>query len=234
MTSAWNRIWDAREVPPLRGSVLAQLMAADGLDSGFAGVAEADWRAHARRTAAALKLQPGASLFEVGCGAGAYLYEFDQLGFEVGGIDRSAALIARATEVFPHGRFRCADASALDPAEQVDAVISFGVFLYFDSLDYARSVLAAMAAKARHAVAVLDLPDAALQAEAVAEREQLAGGAAEYAARYAGLEHRYYERDWVARTMTELGLTTVTITDQQLAGYANAPFRFSAWGFVGG
>jgi len=51
--------------------------------------------------------------------------------------------------------------------------------MYFLSLAYGRRVIERMAGIATRAAAILELPDAALEAH------------------YAGLEHRYYARSWV-------------------------------------
>jgi hypothetical protein len=107
-----------------------------------------------------------------------------------------------------------------------------GVFIYFDSLAYATQVLDRMTAKARRVVAILDIPDAERQSEALAERQRVAGGTAAYAARYDGLEHRYYHREWFAEALHAQGLADVHVEDQALEGYGNAPFRFNAWGFT--
>jgi cyclopropane fatty-acyl-phospholipid synthase-like methyltransferase len=207
-------------------------MAADGMDSGFARLDEARWSAGVMDLAGRLGLAPGTSVFEVGCGAGALLYVLAQRGFSVAGVDRSATLLARAAEVMPCGSFAVADAAALDLQPGCDAVVSFGVFLYFRSERYAELVAQRMRAKAKRVVAVLDLPDRAKQAEAIAYRQRLAGGSEAYAKRYAGLEHRYYDREWAADTLTALGLVDVRVEDQSIASYGNARQRFNGWGFV--
>ena len=89
-----------------------------------------------------------------------------------------------------------------------------------------------MAEKSRHAVAILDVPDLALRDSALADRIAALGGHDAYAARYAGLDHRYYDRGWMAERLTEAGLTGVRTADQNVAGYRNGQFRFNAWGFV--
>ncbi len=212
--------------------MLADLMAADGLDSGFAGLAESCWSSGIRRLAGILGIEPGMSVCEVGCGAGAFLYELSGLGCSVSGIDRSPNLIARANDALPAGSFEVADASGLECEPAVDAVVSFGVFLYFRSHDYADLVLDRMVSKASRVVAVLDLPDLATKAADLEHRAALAGGRASYESRYRGLEHLYYERDLMAQTLRARGLVDVHVEDQCISGYGNAPFRFNAWGFV--
>jgi ubiquinone/menaquinone biosynthesis C-methylase UbiE len=57
-------------------------------------------------------LTPGTSVFEVGCGAGAFLYELEALGCKVGGVDHSPALIGKAMKAMPSGGFKVSDAAA--------------------------------------------------------------------------------------------------------------------------
>lgn len=230
--TAWDALWERRAPPPAGDSLLAGLMAADGLDSGFAGLTEASWSASVRGLARRLGLAPETSVLEVGCGAGAFLYELERLGCDVGGIDRSPALVDRARQVMPRGSFDVADAAELPLEPRVDAVVSFGVFLYFGSLPYAASVLDRMAERARRVVAVLDVPDRATRDDDLAYRHERAGGLDAYAARYAGLDHLYYDRAWFAEALRARGLEDVRIEDQAMEGYGNAPYRFNAWGFV--
>lgn len=229
--TGWDALWERRSPPRKPGSVRADLMAADGLDSGFARLSQAAWMRGVDRLAGDLRLEAGMSVFEVGCGAGAFLYELARLGCTVAGIDRSPALVRRAAEALPTGTFAVADASALEPKPLADAVVSFGVFLYFNSHTYADRVIDRMVAKARRVVAILDLPDAATRSADLDHRYELAGGRAAYAARYSGLEHRYYDRDWVAETLRARGLLRVRVESQAIEGYGNSPFRFNAWGF---
>lgn len=231
-TSPWDEVWQRRTLDRESGSLLSALMAADGLGEGPGRVDEEDWSAYVRTTAECLGIAAGSSVLEVGCGSGAFLYELYRQGCTVSGIDRSPTLIEYARQAMPEGRFEVADASQLDPGEPVDAVVSFGVFLYFPSQAYARGVLERMAASARHVVAVLDVPDRSRRAEDLARRQELAGGAEAYEQLYRGLAHLYFDRAWFARELARCGLTDVEVADQELAGYSHAPFRFNAWGFV--
>ena len=230
--SRWDDIWDARTLPPQEASTLAYLMAADGLDSGFAGMTEDAWASGVRQLCSAFGLRGSETVFEVGCGAGAFLYELHAGGHRVAGIDRSPALIAKATEVMAGGHFAVADAAELDPDPHFHAVVSVGVFLYFASEEYASRVIDLMVAKATGVVALCDLPDLATRAEDIARRQETAGGEEAYRERYAGLDHRYYDREWVAEALRERGLEGVRVEDQVFEGYGNTPFRFNAWGFV--
>ncbi len=226
----WKSVWDARRLDPSRGTLLAKLMAADGLDTGFGDMAEAPWREFIRGFANVFALSSGDRVLEVGCGAGAFLLDLYEHGVEVAGIDRSLALVEIARVAMPTGRFTVAEATAFAATEPFDVVVSCGVFLYFESYDYARAVIQRMARTAVRGVAILDVPDRAIEAEALAYR-RASFGPEEYAVRYAGLDHLYYDRQWLADELEECGLSNVRTESQSIPGYANGKFRFNAYGF---
>ena len=230
----WTRLWRERSAPPPPGAPTAdptaRLMEADGLDSGFAGLTPERWLAGLRRITDEIGLPPDASVYEAGCGAGAFLHDLHARGHPVAGSDLAPRLIELARTVMPEGTFTVGEAADLDVTVRYDAVVSFGVFLYFPSRAYAEAVLDRMVRKARGIVAILDVPDAAREREDLARRQAQAGGAAAYAARYAGLEHRYYDRAWMRDALTARGLVDVRTATQDIEGYGNAPYRFNAWG----
>jgi hypothetical protein len=79
---------------------------------------------------------------------------------------------------------------------------------------------------------VLDVPDAATRDAAIADRVAAAGGSERYAARYRGLDHRFYHREWMAQRFSDLGLVDIRVTSQQIAGYRNGRYRFNVFGWV--
>lgn len=226
----WKSVWDARRLDPSRGTLLAQLMAADGLDTGFGDMTEAPWREFVRGFANVFALKSGDRVLEVGCGAGAFLLDLHERGVAVAGVDQSATLVEFARSAMPAGRFTVAEATAFDLTEPFDVVVSCGVFLYFESHDYARAVVQRMARTATRGVAIFDVPDRAMEADALAYR-RASFGPEEYAVRYAGLDHLYYDRQWLAGVMEECGLSNVRTESQSIPGYANGKFRFNAYGF---
>lgn len=164
-------------------------MAAGGFDPR---ITEDDWQEFVEHVAETLDVGPGTRVFDAGCGAGAFLLPLFENGYAVGGLDPSPALIDLARRTMPRGRWLAAEPSALDPGEPWDVVLSSAGFAAFPNLDYARGVLARMAAKATHAIAVLAVP----------ERE--AGG--------------LYDRTWFLRAMSEAGARAVQFEDHELAG----------------
>ena len=228
MSRSWKEVWDARRLDSHKGSELEQLMAAGGLETGPGGVTEDAWRDFVERAAETLDIGPGTRVFEVGCGAGAFLYPLYENGYVVGGLDQSAALVSYAAQAMPDGRWTIGDASALDPGEPWDVVVACGMFGYFPDLDYARGVLARMAAKATHAIAILDVPDLERRAEMPAARPP-SPGETDDEARRAGLDHLFYGRGWMLRALAEIGMRAVRIEDQRIDGCRHAPFRINVF-----
>lgn len=225
----WKDVWTARVVPVDQQARLADLIRADGYDNPFSQISEENWRANARRWAADLGITRGMSIYEVGCGSGALLRVFYEMGCQVGGIDLSERLIALARAVMPEGDFLVGDAAAFTGSERADVVIAGAVFLYFPSHSYSRSVLAAMARAARHAVLVTELPDLGKAAQARASRAAVLGEA-DYARRYRDLDHLLFDRSEMAALLESYGYSPVMVRDSAIPGYINASFRFDLAG----
>ena len=187
------------------------------------------WLRSVNQTLEKLGLTPDRSIFEIGCGAGAFLIEPWRRGHQVGGIDLSLELITIAQTVMPDGRFQVANAEHFTPAEPSDAVVACGVLMYLGSTERAENVIRKMASTARHSIALLDLPDLALKDEAEAFRRASLTAEA-YMERYAGLEHLYFDRNRIREVLLGLGFQKVIIEDQSIDGYRNGAFRFNALG----
>lgn len=145
-----------------------------------------------------LDIGPGTEVFEVACGSGEFLLPLHDNGFIVGGMDADAALIAEAREAMPGGRFVPGSPAELDPAQPWQVVVC-RAFGSFPDADYARGVLARMAAKATHAVAILDVPE---------ER---------------------FDRRWVLRAFAEIGVSAVQMDEARVAGDKSGESRFHAF-----
>jgi trans-aconitate methyltransferase len=138
-------------------SPLAALLASDGLAAEY----ETDerWVEFVEHVVETLDVGPGTSVFDVGCGAGAFLFPLSQNGYLIGGTDPSAERIARAAATMPEGRFRIGRPADVDPADAWDVVMASRGFAGCDSRDDVRALLARMVAKATHAIAVLRIEE---------------------------------------------------------------------------
>jgi ubiquinone/menaquinone biosynthesis C-methylase UbiE len=129
------------------------LLSADGLIE--AGFDEESWPAFVERVAETLNMGPGTRVWDVTCGAGSFLFPLHLNGYVVGGNDASAEALALAREAMPEGRFTASDAIDVDPAEPWDVVVASRGLTGCQTRDEARALLARMAAKATHAIALL-------------------------------------------------------------------------------
>jgi hypothetical protein len=125
----------------------------------------------------------------------------------------------------PEGHFTVASADSMASTSCHDYVLANSVFHYFPDLDYAETVVRRMIAAAKRAVAILEVPDMASRDAAEAARRGFLGPQ-EYEARYAGLEHCYYPRQWFLDIAAKHGLFARTF-GQNIPGYAQNPFRFN-------
>ena len=165
VSAGWRTIWQKRPMPRT-SPTLAELVAIDGHD-GFGGIEESAWLAYADRVATKLAIQIGDSIYEVGCGAGAFLYPWHVRGHRVGGMDYAENLVRVARLTLRDADIISGEAVQLDPSAQYDFVMAQGVFFYFPDFDYAADVLKKMILKARKAVAILDVPDLALKEQSL-------------------------------------------------------------------
>ena len=225
----WQEIWNYRNISDMNQSKdisLQDLLIADGFDTPTAKLNSlVYWEEYIRFITKKIDLAPGDSLFEIGCGCGAFLYLWYKEGRLVGGIDYSENLISLAKHVMKGMDFGVSEAIELNTDEQYDVVLSNGVFLYFKDYSYARKVVEKMIMKARKTVAILEIPDLAKIGESEkARRAALPKG--EYDKKYEGLHHLYFERDWFTQFSDTFGYD-VDVFDQNITGYDNSQFRFN-------
>jgi SAM-dependent methyltransferase len=198
-------------------SILEQLQAASGPGTASGRVSEDSWRDFVERIVEVLDVGPGTTVFDVCCGTGTFLLPLAENGYLVGGLDPSSALIEKAKDAMPEGRWYVGRAETLDPGEPWDVVVAVSAFGRYEDLDEARGVLARMAAKATHAIAVLDVPDADSK-----------GGAFEPPSTESG-SALHFDRSWMLRTLAEIGVSAVQIEDQRLEGDPLADSRFNVF-----
>ncbi len=224
MTS-WNQIWNKRSDENTYQSTLEELIRLDGFDTGAGFIKQEDWENYVKQINEAVGIDEADSIFEVGCGSGAFLYPLFQKGHLVGGIDYSAPLVAKANSTLTGMKFDQIEANQLNTKEKFDIVLSNGVFHYFPNLDYTEAVLDKMLEKSNKKVAVLEVPNLALKEESEYKRRGDLG-IEEYNQKYEGLPHLYYSKEWFVEYAAKRSLS-VEIKDQSIENYGNNKFRFN-------
>ena len=220
----WKEVWAKRTLSDsCKG--LQELIYADGFDSGAGKIDIGHWKDYVTFIYQKIGVKKNDSIFEVGCGCGAFLYLFYGMGHKVGGIDYSASLIKIAEDTIENMDFKVCEAIDIDTREKYDIVISNGVFHYFPDLNYSESVVKKMLDKCKRAIAILEIPNLVLKEES----ENVRRGAlltGEYKKKYEGLGHLYYEKDWFYE-IGEKYNCGVEMFDQNIKNYGNNNFRFN-------
>lgn len=79
----WEEIWNKREISHEYNG-LEKLLRADGFDSGAGKISIDRWIEYTEYIKQEIDIQPSDSIFEVGCGCGAFLYPYYLKGHLVG------------------------------------------------------------------------------------------------------------------------------------------------------
>lgn len=225
MQPNWHAIWNKRVASDSTDLALEDLLILNGYDSGAGHVPVADFRSNAQQVCNQLRLKDGYGVFDVGCGAGAFLKALlEVVDIKVGGIDYSGNLVKAAQRALPAGRFQAVDAAALQTTPKYEWVVSHGVFHYFE-LEYASKVLDLMLSKATKGVAVFEVPDKALyEASETMRRGKLSP--AEYESKYTGLKHTYFDRVWFSEKAAAVG-AKCNFHQSFIPNSAQSNFRFN-------
>jgi trans-aconitate methyltransferase len=222
----WEKIWNKRQ-SAVQDYTLDDLIRLDGYDGGAGAITTADWMENSKIIADRLGLQNNQSIYEVGCGSGAFLKSLlENFDLKVGGIDYAEGLLNIAQQAIPSGNFNFTDASHLDITEKYDYVVSNGVFHYM-SLEYAERVLRLMLEKAIKGVAILEVPDLGFKEESEKIRQD-ALPLKEYQEKYLGLEHTYFSRNWFSQKIDPKKFKC-SVSDGCVPNYMQTKFRFNVF-----
>lgn len=219
----WLGIWENKYGQPTEGKDLHVL---DGCD----GMSYDEWQRLSRFFLDRLRIGPDDDVLEVGCGTGAFLKEIPQCR-SLSGVDYSENAVSVIRQHL-EGDFQTAEAAEL-PFEDAafDFVLSFGVYLYFDSLDYARRALDEMCRVCRPSgtIFVGEVNDLAKKNVAQRLREQQQGERTEKHLSKGNPDHIYYSKDFFSAAAAERGLSAQFFDEDvaELDFYYNGPYRFS-------
>lgn len=231
----WDEIWSGKKLHPDFPPVsLEQAMWLNGASTNELGRMETEsWMSYVTDLGKEIGIQPGDSVFEVGCGAGGFLYPLkEELGVEVSGVDRSEALAMYSKRLIRDGEFAVADALSFDLHPPVDAVLSHGVFMYFPSREYVERAIDRMVDKTKvgGTVAILDVPNAERMQQDLEFRYAASGGPEAYWKKYDGLEQMYFHAESLAEALEQRGVTNVKISPQRMTDHRPEGFRINVWG----
>ena len=212
----WKEIWENRDIEMSdtrhnNEELLAAMIKANGFDHPGLIVFE-DWMQWFKELRAR-KYAGINSIYEAGCGAGAFLYFFADL--RVGGCDYSEKLIEFVKKYIPSDDFSVIDVSHIEIKPTYDNVSSFSVMQYLDSFK-AINFLNRSLRKAK-SVFLFDIPDAEKKTISEAHRSIL--GMKES-------KHSYYSKQFFI-DYAKKNFLRIEIEDQSIKNYANSPHRFN-------
>jgi trans-aconitate methyltransferase len=201
-------------------------MELNGYHSATSALSVGDHEVQFQQAVDGLNISPRDTVFEVGCGAGAFLYWLRPRCASVGGLDYAESLLAHARRVLsPAADFQHGEARSLAVTPQYDVVLSNGVFIYFPDEQYAYDVLCRMIQKSRRAIGILDVNDATHRREYEKLRAISQG---DQRSRYEGLQQLYLGREFFERVAAERGLSC-RIENSRLLNSVNGRFRYHVW-----
>ena len=228
MGEKWRNVWNSK--PRVDDAVLEFLLKIDGFDTGPGSFSARDWRKYTSHIYNLLNIAPKDSIYEVGCGAGAFLYPLSAKGYAVSGIDYSQELVYWGNKVLENASVVVGDAAKMETDIKFDVVVSHGVFLYFSSLEYAKTVTKLMVSKSIKSANILDVNDYEKKDEYEEERIRIfcqkGGNREDYLKKYDGLAHLFYPKNFFREIAIELGIS-VEIQDQVFSEYGNSGFRYN-------
>jgi SAM-dependent methyltransferase len=223
----WHRVWSKRSVTESgSGTVLEKLISADGFDSPLGLMEENDWRDYVSLLAKRIQIVKDESIFEVGCGAGAFLYPFYQVGHQVSGIDYSKELVNIALESMPLDKesLQVMEATSCNAEPPYDVIFANHVIHYFPSLDYVSDVMNIIFKKVKRIIAISGIPNTSMKDESEKMRKGLLTDK-EYELKYKGLEILYFDKGWFEVIAEKAGFS-VEFFKHEMPGFAQNQYRF--------
>ena len=219
----WKKIWNKDE--RINSIILECLIKADGFDSGAGSFSVEGWKKYTQEYFEKLDINSGDTIFDVGCGSGAFLYSLYLQSHRVGGVDYSKTLVDLAKTIMPSSHYICDEALNIDDDSTYDFVVSHSVFHYFKDLDYAKAVINKMIQKSNKKIGIFDINDKDKKDEYHKIRMGDMGEQ-EYKEKYKGLEHLFYEKNWFIEIAKEFNLK-ISVFDQTFEDYSNSNLRFN-------
>jgi len=223
----WKNIWANRDYAKSGAKLtLRELIEADGFDQGMGSFSDDQWIDRVISIAEKLEISEGDTIFEVGCGAGAFLAPMvRRYAVNPCGIDLSGSLVKLAKEYMPGGRFFIGDVLSSYDVISGDVIISHSVFQYFPR-SLGIQIANMMLSKASKTVWIGDIPDASKQKEAEKYRAEIFD-ATQAKSKYEGLVHSYYDpQDFLNQSSISKNWDIV-IEKESWEGYHQSNYRFS-------
>lgn len=229
----WKDIWNNKAIRKEFDTkiTLAQLMEADGFDTGVGSYSEENWRTLVADFCKRVALNKNTNVLEIGCGCGAFLYACNEIiKANYFGLDYSRALVSIAKTVIPNGHFVVAEANELTFLDsKFDVILSHSVFFYFPSHQYVETVLKKYTERivVGGKLVLMDMNDATHQKEYHSIRKSLYKNPNDYEKDYEGLQHLFFDKNELESCLRSLGMDKFEYYPHAVKGYGNGKFRFN-------
>jgi len=224
-TRNWREIWAKRNFQNESSITLIQkLIWMNGFDSPLGSMYESDWRAFVEKISKRIKIKENSSIFEIGCGSGAFLFPFYEKGLQIGGIDFSVKQIDIAKEVFNSNNFTVCDANSLNHKKKYDFILSNHVIHYFESMQYTTQVLKLLFKKVKKSIYLSGIPDINYKKEQERFRQNTLSEQ-EYQNKYKGLDILYFDKKYFD-DMAKTHNFSIEFYEHEMPGFTQGKFRF--------
>lgn len=170
------------------------------------------------------------SVYEVGCGSGVNLFMFKNRMSEKskwGGCDYSSSMVNSARISTGCNDFVCCGADEITVQEKYDIVMAESVFQYFETQEYAESVLRKMIQKSNRLTYLGEIHDKRYEAELIDYRRRTIEN---YEEKYEGLSKLFLSREWIENFAKEYD-KKILFTDVDNPDYLNGKYEFNCFIF---
>lgn len=235
----WQEIWQNKALDLVysdvddKKNILEELIKVDGFDSGFSPYSLESWILMVQDLSLKVNQKKCSSILEIGCGAGALLYELkNYINAECYGIDYSDSLIKIIQRLFNDSQsFISSEANNVPFAnDKFDCIISHGVFFYFPSYGYVLEVLSEIyrTLKKGGQVFLMDINDANLKNDYLIDRIEIIGSKEEYDKRYpAELDHLFIDKNIFVDDIKKIGFKEIDFFKHAAPNYSGSKYRFN-------
>lgn len=234
VSNNWLNVWGKRKVQSDvidSQNILLELIRADGFDTGYGDYSVEQWNIMVAGAAKRLGINEKVKVLEVGCGAGAFLYQLYTLKkCEIAGIDYSSSLIECARKYLSNGTFTVSEATKIPyPDASFDVILSHGVFFYFPDIKYANEVLIEIHRKLKPGgkICLMDINDISTKQFYHETRRQNYINKEAYEKKYTGLDHLFFDKEMLRKDLQKFGFTNISFFKHDVPAYINSKFRFN-------
>ena len=159
------------------------------------------------------------TVLEIGCGCGAFLFALNELAdLNIVGFDSSYQLTEMAKKVLSDGTFTRTEAINFEYKKNFfEKIFSHGVFIYFESIDYAFSIIESSyeALKSHGSLCLMDINDVSFKKDYYSLRESLYK------------EDKEYEKNDLHNFLIQLGFRKIKYFPHKIKSYKMGQYRFN-------